>query len=282
MGAYVFGCHGQLGRELVSLLGASGEVGGSDLPEVDVADPAAVEGALGGFDPDIIYNAAAYTDVEAAEDNGAAAFRANEAGAAVVAGAAARRGVPVVYFSTDYVFGGDKRTPYEADDPIGPLGVYARSKAAGEAATAAGNPRHFIIRTAWLYGPGGNHFVEKILRAAASRPELKVVDDEVGSPTYTLDLARAAVALAGTGAYGVYHAVNGGVCSRFEYAREILRLAGVSTPVRPCGSGEFPTKAPRPVYSVLSTAKLERVAGYRMRPWAEALAAYLKRRRDLS
>jgi len=264
----------------MALFGREGETAGYDLPALDLADLDAVRTAIVAFAPELILNAAAYTNVEQAEDDRDAAFRVNETGARNVAEAAADHGVPVVYYSTDYVFGGAKRTPYVPEDSLAPIGVYAQSKAAGEAATRQAGPRHFIVRTAWLYGPGGNHFVEKILRAASSRPELKVVNDEVGSPTHTLDLAEATRALGRTEAYGVYHAVNTGACSRYEFAKAILAEAGLDVRVTPCASAEFPTKAERPLYSVLSTEKLKRATGYAMRPWREALAVYMARRRS--
>jgi dTDP-4-dehydrorhamnose reductase len=280
MRTVVFGAKGQLGRDLVARFRQEGEVLGVDLPEVDIADARAVESVCQAFHPDRVINAAAYTDVEGAEDDEAGAFRVNEAGAAHVAAAAAQRGIPVLYYSTDYVFDGTKQRPYEPDDPVAPLCGYGRSKAAGEAATRSASPRHFIVRTAWLYGPGGNNFVEKILRAAASRPNLKVVSDEVGSPTHTWDLAEATAAVFGTNCYGTYHAVNMGACSRDVFARAILRCARRDVAVAACPSSAFPTKARRPAYSVLSNARLEQRVGHQMRPWEEALESYMKRRQD--
>lgn len=278
MRVLLLGAKGQLGRELMRAFAAEGVVQGVDLPEMDIANAAAVARLFQTAQPDLAVNAAAYTNVESAEDDRAAAFAANETGARNVAEAAAARRIPVVYYSTDYVFGGTKTTPYEPADAMAPIGVYAKSKAAGERATAAANSQHFIVRTAWLYGPGGNNFVEKILRAAATKPELRVVSDEVGSPTHTEDLAEATRALCRTRAYGIYHAVNEGACSRFEFAQAIIRLAGLRTPITPCASAEFPAKAERPRYSVLSNRKLERVTGHRMRPWREALERYMQRR----
>ena len=280
MRTLIFGAKGQLGRGLVTRFQREGETLGVDLPEVDITLADAVADVLHEFCAGLVINAAAYTDVEQAEDDVGAAFLVNETGAANVARAAAARSVPVVYYSTDYVFDGTKTTPYEPDDPPHPLGAYARSKAAGEAATRAANPRHFIVRTAWLYGPGGNHFVEKILRAAAARPSLEVVDDETGSPTYTVDLAEATAALCATEAYGVYHAVNAGACTRYQMAQAILRLAKSDVPVTACSSAAFPTKAPRPVYSVLSNRNLEAATGRVMRSWQAALEDYMHRRED--
>ena len=278
MNIVIFGAKGQLGRDLVATFAESGTVHPYDLPELDIADASAVDDVLGKQTPDLVINAAAYTDVEAAEDNETAAFGANETGARNIAGAAARIGAPVVYYSTDYVFGGKKNSPYEIDDMIAPIGVYGRSKCAGEVATREHNGKHYIVRTAWLYGLSGNCFPEKIIRAASERPELKVVDDEIGSPTHTLDLAEATLHLTRTDAFGIYHTVNEGSCSRYTFAKRILEFAGIATPVNPCSSAEFETKAERPQYSVLSNAALETASGHRMRSWEDALEHYMKRR----
>ena len=278
MRTLVFGARGQLGRDLVEVMGRDGPVTGRDLPELDIADETAVERAVADFAPELVINAAAYTDVEGAETRREEAFRVNATGAGVVAAAAARRDLPVVYYSTDFVFSGDKKTPYEPDDPPRPLGAYAESKRAGELATRDANPRCFILRTAWLYGPGKNNFVEKILRAAETRPELRVVEDEIGSPTYTLDLAEATRALCRRDAFGFYHAVNAGACSRYEFAKTIVQLAGLSVPVYPCKAEEMKSAARRPAYSVLSNDRLETATGHRMRAWRTALEAYMKRR----
>ncbi|MCF6284330.1 MAG: dTDP-4-dehydrorhamnose reductase [Candidatus Hydrogenedentes bacterium] len=282
MRTLIFGNKGQLGRDLMEVFHRECEVVGYDLPEIDIADEVALQPLVEQFGPDLIINAAAYTNVEAAEDDMEGAFLANETGARNIAELATYHDVPVVYFSTDYVFDGKKGAPYFPDDPLAPLAVYGKSKAAGEHATMVANPHHFILRTAWLYGPGGNNFVEKVLAAAESRPELKVVDDEVGSPTHTHDLAEAVLALAKTHHYGVYHAVNTGACNRFEFAQAFLDLAGSKTPVKPCKSDEFPTKADRPYYSVLDTTSLTEASGYVMRPWQEALVHYMERRKNHS
>lgn len=278
MRTLIFGSKGQLGRDLVQVFQRECVVEGYDLPEVDIADEVALQPLVEQFGPDLLINAAAYTDVEAAEDDFTQAFLGNETGARNIADLAAYHKIPVVYFSTDYVFDGTKNTPYTPDDPKVPLGVYGKSKAAGEHATIVANPRHFILRTAWLYGPGGNNFVEKVLRAAETRPALKVVDDEIGSPTHTLDLAEAALALVKTQAYGTYHAVNTGACSRYDFAKAFLELAGSKTPVTPCPATDYPTKAARPKYSVLDTATLTAATGHTMRPWRDALAHYMERR----
>lgn len=278
MRTLIFGAKGQLGRDLMTVFASAGEAEGHDLPEVDIADEMQIQPVVERFGPDLIINAAAYTNVDGAEDDLPQAFLANETGARNVADLAAYHRVPVVYYSTDFVFDGQSDRPYREDDPTAPLGVYGASKAAGEAATRNANPQHLILRTAWLYGPGGNNFVEKILRAARERPELQVVADEVGSPTHTIDLAEATLALIRKRKYGVYHAVNSGECSRYDFARAILSAAEIDTPVKPCGASAFPTKAERPPYSVLDTAKLSEAIGYTMRPWRKALLDYIDRR----
>lgn len=281
MRTFITGCKGQLGRDLLSVFADVGKVEGADLPELNIADAGAVAKCVKAFKPDVVLNAAAYTDVEAAESNRAAAFLTNDTGARNVARAAREADAVIVYYSTDYVFGGTKNSPYVPDDPLNPMGAYAESKLAGEVATAEETIRHYVVRTAWLYGPGGNNFVEKILRAAATRDELKVVEDEIGAPTYTRDLAESTLALTRTEKFGVYHAVNGGSCSRFKFADEIINQAGISTTVSPCTSSEFSTQVARPLYSVLSTDTFEQASGYRFRPWHEALQAYMATRKSL-
>lgn len=279
MRTLILGCNGQLGRDLMRVFARRGDTAGYDLPAVDVSNHAQVASIADEFRPDAIVNAAAYTQVDHAEDDREGAFRANEEGARVVARVATAHECPVVFISTDYVFDGTGTTPYEPDMPERPIGVYGASKAAGEAATRAEAPsRHIILRTAWLYGPGGNNFVEKILGAATQRPELTVVDDETGSPTHTLDLAWAVEAALASKAYGTHHAVNTGWCTRYAFAKTILEFAGIATPVRPCSSAAFETKAARPAYSVLSTRTLEAATGHKMRAWQEALRDYMERR----
>lgn len=278
MRTLIYGAHGQLGRDLMHVFAQLGDVCGAARPRIDICHADSVLTLAREYEPDTVLNAAAYTDVEGAEEHEDEAFRVNECGARNVAQAAAALGAPVVHYSTDYVFGGAKSTPYEPGDHIAPIGVYARSKWAGEVAVREAAPNHFIVRTAWLYGPGGNNFVEKMIRAAQSRPELRVVDDEIGSPTHTWDVAVATRHLVLSGKCGTYHVANTGQCSRYEQAKEILRLARIGTPVHPCKSSEFPTKAQRPLYSVLSNAALTEATGYTPPDWKTALAQYMQRR----
>ena len=275
----VFGSKGQLGRELLALYGE--EATGVDLPDTDIGNAEAVYKQVAACKPSYIINAAAYTDVEQAENHPDAAFRANRDGARNVAEAARQHQAGLVHISTDMVFDGTAQTPYEPEAPVCPVNVYGQSKAAGEQAVLETYPDACIVRTAWLYGPGGNNFVEKILRAAMKHPVLKVVSDEVGSPTHTLDLAQAIQILCEQRCTGIFHMVNSGHCSRYVFALAILELAGVSVQAVPCTAAEYPSQAKRPPYGVLSTARLTARTGYTPRPWREALAHYLGRRQAL-
>ncbi len=230
--------------------------------QLDVTDREAVRAALGP--DDLVVNCAAWTDVDGAEEHEDEAMRVNRDGARNVAEAAGT----VVYVSTDYVFDGTKAGPYLPSDPVNPLSAYGRTKLAGELATAEANPRHFIVRTSWVFGPGGSNFVETIRRLAAERDTLRVVDDQVGKPTYTGHLATALVELAGGEDYGIHHRAGGGQCSWFRFAREIVERTGLDCQVEPCSTEEFPRPAPRPANSVLG-------GGPELPPWQAGLEAYL-------
>ena len=241
--------------------------------DLDVTDAAAVQRVFDAERPDAVVNCAAYTNVDAAEDDEAAATLLNGDAAGYVAAAAP----VVVHVSTDYVFDGTKREPYLESDPVAPIGAYGRSKLAGERAVAEANPRHFIVRTSWLFGGAGKNFVDTMLSVGAARDQLKVVDDQVGCPTYTGHLAEALVELAGrdTG-YGIYHVSGSGQCSWFEFAREIFRRAPeIDVHVDPCTTEEFPRPAPRPAYSVLGS---ERPDAIELPDWQAGLDAYLAER----
>ncbi len=282
MRVLIFGAGGQLGRDLLRVFQADYTVIGLTHGQVNIVEGEAVRLAVRDARPDLVLNAAAYTDVEKAEDDERGAFHVNANGAQRIAEAAAAIEVPVVYFSTDFVFDGTKRTPYTPEDRTSPKSVYAKSKMRGEENSRWGNPQSFVVRTAWLYGPGGNNFVEKILEAAKSRPSLRVVSDEIGSPTYTRDLAAATLVLVKTKAYGIYHAVNAGSCSRYEFAQAIVKEAGLDTPIAPCSAAEFPMKAARPAYSVLSNEKLKAASGMVMPDWRDGLARYMKQRENIA
>jgi dTDP-4-dehydrorhamnose reductase len=229
--------------------------------QLDVTDRDAVRAVITG--DDIVINCAAWTDVDGAEDHEDEALRINRDGARNVAEAAGA----VLYVSTDYVFDGTKREPYVESDPVNPQSAYGRTKLAGERVTAEANPRHYIVRTSWLFGPGGKNFVETMLGLG---PEVRVVDDQVGSPTFTGHLADALARLARTEDYGVHHLTASGSCSWFEFAREIFARAGSDTRAEPCTTADFPRPAPRPAYSVLGSER-----GHRLPSWQEGLDAYL-------
>jgi dTDP-4-dehydrorhamnose reductase len=282
MRVLIVGAGGQLGRDLLRVFQADSTVIGLTHSQLNIVEGEAVRLAMRDARPDLVLNAAAYTDVEKAEEDERTAFHVNANGAQRIAEASAAIEVPVVYFSTDFVFDGTKREPYTPEDQTSPQSVYARSKRRGEENTRWNNPQSFVIRTAWLYGPGGNNFVEKILKAAKSRPSLRVVNDEVGSPTYTRDLATATRALVKTKAYGIYHSVNAGSCSRYEFAQAIVKGAGLETPIEPCSASEYPSKAARPAYSVLSNEKLESSSGIVMPDWRDGLARYMTHRENVA
>ncbi len=246
-----------LGQDLVRAANAVG----LSRAQLDVTDRAAVGAAIGP--DDLVFNCAAWTDVDGAEEREDEALRVNRDGARNVAEAA---GV-VVYVSSDYVFDGTKGAPYLESDPVNPLSAYGRTKLEGERATAAANPRHFIARSSWLFGAGGKNFVETMLGLG---PEVRVVDDQVGSPTFTGHLAEALAELARTEEYGVHHVAASGSCSWFELARAIFARAGADTRVEPCTTAEFPRPAPRPACSVLGSER-----GHRLPTWQEGLDAYL-------
>jgi dTDP-4-dehydrorhamnose reductase len=263
----VTGAAGMLGREVVRAA-ADHEVVGLTHGELDITDPDSVAAAV---DDCVVVNCAGFTDVDGAEADEAGATELNGAAPGYLAAAAHS----IVQPSTDYVFDGTKHEPYVESDPTGPRSAYGRSKLAGERSVAATNPRHFIVRTSWLFGAGGKNFVDTMLGLAGDRDELRVVNDQVGCPTYVGHLARALVALAESEAYGIHHIAGAGECSWFDFAAEIFRRAELEVRLVPCTTEEFERPAPRPAYSVLGS---ERADAIRLPDWREGLAAYLAER----
>jgi dTDP-4-dehydrorhamnose reductase len=248
----------------------------ADSAEADLRDFPQVEKLVLSVRPEWIVLAAAYTDVDGCEQNPELAFAVNQTGVENVARAARLVAARVFFVSTDYVFDGKSTRPYETTDPVSPLNVYGASKAAGETALSKSQVAWCVGRTSWLFGVHGPSFPEKILRAAATRPELSVVSDQIGSPTYTRDLARVIRALLSRDVRGFVHITNQGICSWFDFAREILAQSGrESIPVLPITTEQAARSARRPNYSVLSPASLH-AFGIRTRPWQEALRAFLK------
>ena len=249
------------------------DVRAASRAELDVTDPGALRRLLAERRPQAVVNCAAYTDVDGAESQRAAALAVNGAGAGNVAAAAAEVGARIVHVSTDYVFDGAKREPWLESDPVGPLGAYGETKLAGERAVAAAGPAHAIVRTAWLFGAGGRNFVDAMLALAAEREEVYVVTDQIGSPTWTGHLAGALVELAERPAQtGIHHIAGAGSCSWYELAREVFDRAGSDCRVLPTTSDALPRPAPRPAYSVLGSERREPLT---LPSWQEGVAEYL-------
>ena len=275
----IFGATGMLGKALgrqwgkdknteLTLLGSA---------DADIRNPDRVKRAFENTKPDWTILAAAYTDVDGCELNPQLAAAVNTQGAVNVATAASSAGSKLLFISTDYVFDGKKTSPYEVDDPRNPINVYGRSKADAEQRVADAVADCCIVRTSWLFGPDGKCFPDTILKLATSRPEMEVVSDQRGCPTYSLDLADAIIKLCKSNAAGIVHCTNAGECSWYDLACEIIGRSGVQTTVRSTTSDRFIRPAARPKYSVLSSASLARYE-IKMRPWQETLADYLSRR----
>jgi dTDP-4-dehydrorhamnose reductase len=272
----VTGAAGMLGRDVMLAAGNAGhDVVGFGRTELDVTSPAALEKKLELERPDVVINCAAWTDVDGAEQAEPAAFAVNGTGAGNVAAAAAAVGASVVYVSSDYVFDGAKGSPYVESDQVAPLSAYGRTKLAGEEATVAANKRHFVVRSAWLFGIGGPNFVETMLRLASSHGEVLVVRDQVGSPTYTWHLAYGVVRLIEGIEFGIHHMAAAGQCSWYEFAREIFEQAKVECKVLSITTEEFGRPAPRPPFSALTS---QREHAIRLPSWEDGLAGYLAQR----
>jgi dTDP-4-dehydrorhamnose reductase len=271
----VVGNKGMLGQELMALLGDAAR--GVDVGEIDITDLDSVQRVLLTLKPRVVVNAAAYTNVDGCESNVELAMQVNGEGVAHLAMISKEIGAKLVQVSTDYVFDGGKGTPYQEDDAPAPLSIYGESKLAGEMNTAF-NPDHLIVRTQWLYGHAGKNFVETMLKLGPERGELRVVDDQIGSPTWTYDLAQAIKALIDKDCRGTYHAANAGFVSWCGFATEIFRLAGLSVKAHAIPTSEYPLPAKRPLYSTLDCSKLIQDTGFAPQPWQEALKRYLELR----
>ncbi len=272
----IFGASGLLGKELLREW-TGDHVVGLNSRDADIRDASQVRDAVERTSPEWIILAAAYTDVDGCESHRDLAFAVNRDGAANVAQAAKRAGARLLFLSSDYVFDGTKNSPYETGDPRNPQSVYGRSKAEAEIRLLEIMPECCIARTSWLFGVGGKCFPDTILRLAATRPTLDVVNDQRGCPTYAVDLARAIVELCRRNASGIVHVTNSEDCTWFDFARQIIRGAKLATEVRPSTSQQMARPAPRPAYSVLSPASLHHY-GVVMLPWQDALQRYLRQR----
>jgi dTDP-4-dehydrorhamnose reductase len=276
MKAMIFGASGLLGQALMREWKGD-EVIGLTSRDFDIRDTDKVRRVIENTRPEWIVLAAAYTDVDGCESNQELAFSVNRDGAVNVARAAKAASAKLLFLSSDYVFDGKKNSPYEVDEQRNPQSIYGRSKAEAEERLLELLPQCCIVRTAWLYGAGGKCFPDTILKLAANRPMLDVVDDQRGCPTYSIDLARAIIQLCRKNARGILHATNSGSCTWFEFAREIVRGAKLPTEVRPTTTQQMARPAPRPAYSVLSAKSLQ-AYGIAMPAWQDALARYLQER----
>jgi len=284
----IIGANGQLGWELGKRGGRQGFDSDSvDLPQFNITDQAQVVAQVEKSAPNMIINASAYTAVDKAESESELAFAVNERGPSYLADACAANGIPMVHVSTDYVFSGDKETPYFETDPVSPMGVYGQSKAAGEYAVRNKLKSHIIIRTAWLYGVNGQNFVKTMLRLGKERKTIRVVADQHGCPTYAADLADAILTIAGQvgnglkGNWGTYHYCGRGNTNWHGFAEAIFEMAKplISLKIQnvePISTDAYPTPAKRPVNSVLDCSRIQKEFGVRNRPWKESLWEMLK------
>lgn len=277
MRVLVTGAKGQLGQDVLRLLEEyTWEVFGFGRDELDITNEQQVNDKILSIQPDIIIHTAAYTQVDQAETDVEAAFKVNGDGTKYLAQAAEKVGAKFCYVSTDYVFDGAKTEPYNIDDQTNPQTVYGKSKLAGEQYTREYCSKHFIVRTSWVFGLYGNNFVKTMLHLAQEREELGIVHDQVGSPTYTVDLANFIIELVQSEKYGIYHGSNSGECSWYEFAQEIFKQSGVDIKLNPLTTEQFPRLAKRPKYSVLDKSAIK-VNGFNLLPhWKIATKEFVE------
>lgn len=272
----VTGYSGQLGYDVVRLLESQGEeVLGTTMEDFDLTDETGLKAFILNYKPDVVVHCAAYTLVDMAEDNRDLCYAINVLGTKYIAEACREIGAKMVYFSSDYVFDGSKKEPYEVDDEVSPVNYYGETKLQGERAVTATLPNHFIIRISWVFGENGLNFVKTMLRLAETRDELSVVSDQVGSPTYTRDLAVLIAEMIHTDKYGTYHATNEGNCSWHEFAKAIFDMSGLAVKVNGIPTSAYPTRAKRPLNSIMSKDSLDQAGFTRLPDWTDALRRYL-------
>lgn len=273
----VTGVGGQLGYDVCKVLDARKiENKGVDLADFDITDTKATREYIVSYHPDAVIHCSAWTAVDKAEDELETVRSVNTEGPRNIASACKEIGAKMLYISTDYVFPGTGDRFYEPDDPTGPLGAYGATKLGGELAVKELLDCYFIVRISWVFGKNGNNFVKTMLRLAETRNELNVVCDQIGSPTYTADLAPLLCDMIMTEKYGIYHAANEGICSWADFAEEIFRLAGKQVKVHHIPTSEYPTRAVRPLNSRMSKDKLEQAGFTRLPHWTDALQRYLE------
>lgn len=273
----VTGATGQLGYDVCkTLMERRIDYKGVGRAELDITDRAATYGYIVGYHPNAVIHCAAWTAVDQAEEAVKAVYKVNVEGTRNVAEACKEIGAKMLYISTDYVFPGTGDRPYEPEDPTRPIGVYGKTKQAGEQAVQELLDRYFIVRISWVFGKNGNNFVKTMLKLAEEKDEISVVCDQIGSPTYTADLAPLLCDMIQTEKYGIYHATNEGYCSWAAFAQEIFRIKGKNTTVLHIPTSKYPTRAARPLNSRMSKDKLEEMGFSRLATWQDALERYLK------
>lgn len=277
MKVLVTGVKGQLGYDVVNELEKRGmEAVGVDIQEMDITDAASVDRVIKEAAPEAVIHCAAYTAVDAAQDNSELCRRVNADGTQNIANVCKELDIKMIYISTDYVFGGQGERPWEPEDERNPQSVYGQTKYEGELAVQNTLDKYFVVRIAWVFGVNGKNFVRTMLNLAKTHDTISVVNDQFGSPTYTYDLARLLVDMVQTEKYGVYHATNEGICSWYEFACEIFRQSGVDVQVVPVTTAEYGAKAARPYNSRMSKDKLAQNGFERLPSWQDALSRYLK------
>ena len=277
MKVLVTGVKGQLGYDVVNELIKRGHIAiGTDIEEMDITDKNSVNSVIKGNTPDAVIHCAAYTAVDAAEDNEELCRKINVEGTQNIADVCKELDIKMTYISTDYVFDGQGERPWEPDDERTPLNVYGQTKYEGELAVQNTLDKYFIVRIAWVFGVNGKNFIKTMLNLGKNRDSLTVVNDQFGSPTYTYDLAKLLVDMVETDKYGIYHATNEGICTWYEFACEIFKQAGVNVKVSPVSASEYPAKAKRPSNSRMSKEKLIEQGFEKLPTWQDALARYLK------
>mgnify|MGYP003397210888 CR=1 FL=1 len=277
MKVLVTGVKGQLGYDVVNELTKRGHIAiGTDIEEMDITDANSVEKVIHENTPDAVIHCAAYTAVDAAEDNVDLCRKINAEGTQNIANVCKELDIKMIYISTDYVFDGEGERPWEPEDNRTPLNVYGQTKYEGELAVQNTLDKYFIVRIAWVFGVNGKNFIKTMLNLGKTRDSLTVVNDQFGSPTYTYDLARLLVDMVETEKYGIYHATNEGICTWYEFACEIFKQAGMNVKVSPVSATEYPAKAKRPSNSRMSKEKLTLNGFEKLPTWQNALERYLK------
>lgn len=276
MKVLVTGVKGQLGYDVVNeLKKRNHEAIGVDISEMDITDSNSVERVITKVKPDAVIHCAAYTAVDAAEENKELCMKVNAGGTENIAKVCKEIDAKMIYISTDYVFDGEGERPWKPEDGRAPLNVYGQSKYEGELAVEKYLEKYFIVRIAWVFGVNGNNFIKTMLKLGEAKDEISVVNDQIGSPTYTYDLARLLVDMVESDKYGKYHATNEGLCTWYEFACEIFKQAGVEVKVEPVTSDMFPSKAKRPHNSRMEKSKLDENGFVRLPDWKDALSRYL-------